>query len=316
MDDRINHALTDEDRVRIGQIIRARRAELNLTQDDVVELGGPSLGTQRSIENGRAERYQPKTLRSVDDVLRWRPGTAAKLVSGNLVALESAEAPPGDLGMLLRDARLAAGRSIRAAARVANLSEARWRQLEAGYELRDGHQLPARPKPATVVQAADAVGVDADAALKAAGLDDVDPAAVRASGRTEAVDDRIVAPPLTDENFWTMFGWRVSTARDDAGISQVGLARALADQGLPYHQATIYKIETGQRKVPANELVPLAQALGVTVDMLLGRGPDDDRAAAATIDRLVYLVRSANVAELQRLRDVVDTALAIRLEGE
>jgi transcriptional regulator with XRE-family HTH domain len=78
---------------------------------------------------------------------------------------------PNPLGDLLRERREAAGLSIRAAAREAGFSEGRWRQLESGYELRQGQRIPVNPKPITIVQAADALGVDACKALALAGIE-------------------------------------------------------------------------------------------------------------------------------------------------
>ncbi|MFC3453978.1 helix-turn-helix domain-containing protein [Amycolatopsis speibonae] len=222
-------ASSNETQARFGDAVRARRLELNLTQDDVVDLDGPSLGTQRSIENAHAASYQSKTLQSIDRVLRWKPGTSSKLLRGELVALESVEVPSSSLGSLLREGRKAAGLSIRAAARSAGFSEGRWRQLEAGYEVRSGVQVPVNTTASTVVQAAGAVAVDADEALHAAGIEGVDPEAVRGAGQ--------------------------------------------------------------------------------------GSGEAQKSPPEGAIDSLIWSVRTASIADLRRLRDVVDTALAIRTEG-
>ncbi|MEV4604830.1 helix-turn-helix transcriptional regulator [Amycolatopsis sp. NPDC049253] len=75
-----------------------------------------------------------------------------------------------DLGRLLQEHRTAKELSVRAAARRAGFSEGRWRQLETGFERRQGAKIPVNPKPLTVVQAADAVDLDAATALQAANL--------------------------------------------------------------------------------------------------------------------------------------------------
>jgi hypothetical protein len=67
----------------LAKVVRARREALGLTQDQVVELGGPSLGTQRSIENARADRYQQKTHHSIDDTFGWTRGTSLALLGRN-----------------------------------------------------------------------------------------------------------------------------------------------------------------------------------------------------------------------------------------
>jgi transcriptional regulator with XRE-family HTH domain len=79
------------------------------------------------------------------------------------------------VGNYLREKRELSGLSVRAAARRAGFSEARWRQLELGYQARGDKKVPANPLPVTVVRAADALDVDAGEALRIAGMDvDVD----------------------------------------------------------------------------------------------------------------------------------------------
>lgn len=81
------------------------------------------------------------------------------------------EPPETSFGALLQSGRQKAGLSVRRAAKAAGISEARWRQLERGYQSSGSAKIPANPKADTVVKAADAVGVDADEALAAAGID-------------------------------------------------------------------------------------------------------------------------------------------------
>jgi transcriptional regulator with XRE-family HTH domain len=102
--------------------------------------------------------------------------------------------PENQLGHYLREKREAAGLSIRAAARKAGFSEGRWRQLERGYQPSGGERIPANPRPSTVVQAADALGADAEEALKVAGLD-ADVAEVRRE--LEETDLAPIEPPAT-----------------------------------------------------------------------------------------------------------------------
>lgn len=61
-------------------------------------------------------------------------------------------------------------------------------------------------------------------------------------------------------------GRRVREARDAAGITQEELAEAC---GL--HRTTVSHVEAGRRSVPMHALVPVADALGVSVDWILGR---------------------------------------------
>lgn len=74
------------------------------------------------------------------------------------------------LGEYLRDAR---GRmSIREAARRADLSESRWRQVEAGVQrMAGGVEVPVHPRAETVAAMAAAVAGDVRKALELAGHD-------------------------------------------------------------------------------------------------------------------------------------------------
>jgi transcriptional regulator with XRE-family HTH domain len=53
------------------------------------------------------------------------------------------------------------------------------------------------------------------------------------------------------------------TYREAGAISQEELAQRMADRGFGFSQATIWKIESGQRPVRASELVALADSLEV-----------------------------------------------------
>ena len=67
------------------------------------------------------------------------------------------------------------------------------------------------------------------------------------------------------------------TYREAGGISQEELAQRMADLGFGFSQATIWKIERGQRPVRASELIALADSLGVMAATSLTRQPDAAR---------------------------------------
>jgi len=67
------------------------------------------------------------------------------------------------------------------------------------------------------------------------------------------------------------------TYREAASISQEDLAQRMADRGFGFSQATIWKIETGQRPVRASELIALAGSLGVMSPTSLTYKPDAAR---------------------------------------
>lgn len=74
------------------------------------------------------------------------------------------------LGEYLREAR---GRmSVREAARRAEVSESRWRQVEAGVQkMAGGIEVPVHPRPETVAAMCVAIGADAARGLELAGHD-------------------------------------------------------------------------------------------------------------------------------------------------
>ena len=107
------------------------------------------------------------------------------------------------------------------------------------------------------------------------------------------------------------------TYREAGNISQDELAQRMADLGFGFSQATIWKIESGQRPVRASELVALADSLEVMLITRLTDKPDATRhqvqldhanrkahrayetlkdAAAAYLDTQVELVVAARQA--------------------
>jgi transcriptional regulator with XRE-family HTH domain len=64
------------------------------------------------------------------------------------------------------------------------------------------------------------------------------------------------------------------TYREAGSISQDELAQRMADRGFGFSQATIWKIERGQRPVRASELVALADSLEVMLVTRLTDKPD------------------------------------------
>lgn len=74
-------------------------------------------------------------------------------------------------GEAIKQAR--GGRSVRAMAVRAGMSEGRWRQLEKGYQqVGQGQKIPARPRVNTVMAMARAVGMDVTEALHLAGFEE------------------------------------------------------------------------------------------------------------------------------------------------
>jgi transcriptional regulator with XRE-family HTH domain len=67
------------------------------------------------------------------------------------------------------------GLSANAAARQANISSQRWRQIELGRELRGGYEIPAKPTRRTVIAMAKVLGWPLDQALLSAGFSPTEP---------------------------------------------------------------------------------------------------------------------------------------------
>lgn len=76
-------------------------------------------------------------------------------------------------GPALERRRIAAGLSVRAAARLTQgkVSDGRWYQLESGYQKQSGQLLPISTTAPTVAAAAAAVGWNISDALRTAGFD-------------------------------------------------------------------------------------------------------------------------------------------------
>lgn len=71
-----------QDLANLAQHVRARREELDLTQLDVWNAGGPSNSTLTAIESARPPAPSRSTLRKLDHALRWVEGSAKAALSG------------------------------------------------------------------------------------------------------------------------------------------------------------------------------------------------------------------------------------------
>jgi hypothetical protein len=67
---------------RLARAVKARRAELEVTQYDVWQAGGPSNTTLTKIEAGHLESLTRKTARNLDAALEWEPGSAKRVWAG------------------------------------------------------------------------------------------------------------------------------------------------------------------------------------------------------------------------------------------
>lgn len=93
--------------------------------------------------------------------------------------------------------------------------------------------------------------------------------------------------------------------RGAAGLSQSELAGLLQESGLNWYQTTVGRTENGQRPLRFSEAPYIAEALGVSLDVLAGLKPGEP---APTI---AY----ARLIEIRRNRALLNEAEAEILEG-
>lgn len=129
---------------RFGDAVRTRREELGLTQMDVWQRGGPSNTTLTKIENAEGGFPSAGTLRKLDLALRWRDGSARRVLEGG---------EPEELSAARRevDPPRARGGVVDTSASELTLEELweRWVdlylpafQLEIEYAKRRGYRFP------------------------------------------------------------------------------------------------------------------------------------------------------------------------------
>jgi transcriptional regulator with XRE-family HTH domain len=90
--------------------------------------------------------------------------------------------------------------------------------------------------------------------------------------------------------------------REAAGMSQGALASAMAERGWPWHQSTVYRVESGRQGVKFAEAVDLADILATSLDRLTWSSAEASQAefvyAAGTEVRLSAEKVSAAVHHL------------------
>lgn len=87
----------------LARRVLARRHELDMSQLDVWQAGGPSNTTLTKIENGEMEALARTTARKLDTGLRWEPGSARRVFEGGEPTPLREERPAGELERLRRD---------------------------------------------------------------------------------------------------------------------------------------------------------------------------------------------------------------------
>ncbi|RFA14511.1 hypothetical protein B7R22_09835 [Subtercola boreus] len=96
------------------------------------------------------------------------------------------------------------------------------------------------------------------------------------------------------------FGRNVKRAREDSGLLQTDIASQMTARGHRYHQATVYKVESGQRKIPLGEAVDLADIVQRPLAELLA--PTEQ----ANDERAVHLAAQTFADKVSTLIDASD----------
>lgn len=120
--------------------------------------------------------------------------------------------------------------------------------------------------------------------------------------------------PIEDSD--AMFAAAVRKQRETHGWSQAELAEKAEPYGVAFMATTIYKIETGKRKVSVAEAIALAHALRVSVNELITQGTDSafvtkEVLLESGMDTLfehekVIDTLAAMIARQKRMRQVLD----------
>lgn len=67
---------------RLAQRVIDRRTALNMTQEDVRKVGGPSTATMRLIEGAHQDGYRSIILARLEQALQWNPGSVRSILDG------------------------------------------------------------------------------------------------------------------------------------------------------------------------------------------------------------------------------------------
>lgn len=130
-------------------------------------------------------------------------------------------------------------------------------------------------------------------------------------------------PLVTDqpsEFLWeASFVENMTRRRKALGMSQSGLAKALAARGLPFHQPTIQRIENGERPIRLNEAVHIVQVLEMGRLGQLGLDfavyPEGDESLARNFlqDSLVRTRSAVEAAEREQFEAAARAFEAVQL---
>lgn len=113
------------------------------------------------------------------------------------------------------------------------------------------------------------------------------------------MSDRHSRQPTWDQNFARNF----KRLREDMGLTQEQVVDSMAHFGFTFHQATIYKIEKGERKIGLGEAMALALSLDTTVEVL---AEDGVMAKDAYYDSTLWQLTDNMFGLLRKMWDLTD----------
>lgn len=118
---------------------------------------------------------------------------------------------------------------------------------------------------------------------------------------------------INDREFWeNAFAAGVRDERERQGRSQEWLAEQMSARGFKFHQATVHKIESKDRRVSIGEAVTLSEVLGVALERLMKRQPD----AAEVLERELNSHAHSFISAILALDDAAIDVSSLRLAFE
>ena len=115
--------------------------------------------------------------------------------------------------------------------------------------------------------------------------------------------------PTASENF----ARSLRGAREDRGMSQERIAKEMNTRGFKFHQSTVNKIETGERKVNVEEAFELAKVMGIPLTLLF---EPDDQLPVTSAQRMMQITDSLHATGLRissELRDYIEMQKVLNL---
>lgn len=102
------------------------------------------------------------------------------------------------------------------------------------------------------------------------------------------------------------FAENLKALRKAAGMSQDEFARAMTRRGIRWHQATVYKVENGERQIQLGEADAAAQILGVPLQQMIRAETE----TAVQVQRLRLRQQKMRDARIRLVDAVEDYELA------